>query len=172
MNNQNFDMERINMANANIAHFLANEYFGIKPEPTPYRFQRFARILLPVYQHALKTSASTGLYIADATDAALSLMGDRFKDISDFWEVQRAFLKVYLTGLEKLVNMDRNHLSKIFAKMSDSDFGFMLVAFEKARHHFFLLGEPSCLIFHDVEDAFALLSDEALELIYKYTTDM
>ena len=172
MNNQNIAMERIHMANANIAQFLANEYCGIKLEATPYRFTKFNRILLPVYQHALKASASTGLYIADATDEVPSLMGDRFKNISDFWEVQRAFSKVYLTGLSKLVNMDRNHLSKIFKTMSDSDFGLMLVAFEKARHHFFVLGKPSCLIFGDVEDAFALLSDTALELIYKYTTEM
>jgi hypothetical protein len=175
MNNQNIAME-MNKANFNICRILvdydADKFDEAKFAATPYRFTKFNRILLPVYQHALKASASTGLYIADATDEVPSLMGDKFKDISDFWEVQRAFLKVYLTGLSKLVNMDRNHLSKIFAKMSDSDFGFMLVAFEKARHHFFFFDEPSCLIEEDVEDAFALLSDHALELIYKFTTEM
>lgn len=171
MNNQNFAMDT-NMAEANICQILADMYDKTDVKATPYLVTKFNRILLPAYQHALKVSASTGLYIADATDEVPSLMGDTFNDISDFWEIQRAFLKVYLTGLSKLVNMDRNHLSTIFTTMSDSDFGFMLVSFEKARHHFFVFGEPSCLIFSDVEDAFALMSDTALELIYNYTQEM
>ena len=170
MNNQNLVMD-MNEAEA-ICHIFANMHDEIKFQATPYCFTRFNRIFLPTYQHALKVSASTGLYITDATDEVPSLMGDKFKNISGFWEIQRAFLKVYLIGLSKLVNMDRNHLSQIFTTMSDSDFGLMLVAFEKARHHFFMLGEPSCVIFPDVKDAFALLSDTALELIYNYTKEM
>ena len=175
MNNQNIAME-MNKANFNICRIIANydadSFDEAKFKATPYCFTKFNRILLPVYQHAFKASASTGLYIADATDEVPSLMGDKFKNISDFWEVQEAFIKVYLTGLDQLVKMDRNQLSKVFATMSDADFGLMLVAFEKARHHFFVLGKPSCVIFPDVEAAFALLSNAALELIYNYTKEM
>ena len=156
MNNQNFAMRMK----------IASEM----KEATPHLLTKFDRILLPVYKHAIEKF--TDLHIDNATDKVPSLMADNFKDLSDFWEVQEALLKVYLTGLSKLVNIDGNHLRKIFTTMSDSDFEFMLVAFEKARHQFFIFDEPSCCICHNVADAFALLSDTALELIYKYTTEM
>ena len=175
MNNQNYVMAPIEVnfiRHSFFADYDADRFDEEKFKATPYRFTTFGRIFLPVYQHAVKASASTGLYIVDTTEATSSLMGDKFKDISDFWEVQEAFIKVYLTGIANLIKMDRNQLSKRFATMSDADFGLMLVAFEKARKHFFISGKPCCLIFSDVKAAFALLSDSALELIYNYTRKM
>lgn len=170
MNKQNFIMEK-NMERGSITELLAGMCHKTYIAPTPHLLTKFDRILLPVYKHAVKVSRS-GLYIANATDATPSLMTNDFKDKSDFWEIQEAMLKVYLVGLSQLVEMDRNQLSKIFASMNDADFGLMLVAFEKARHHFFVLNKPSCVIFSDIEASFASLSDAALEMIYNYTKEM
>lgn len=170
MNNQN-NIKETNMDRGSITELLAGMCHKTYIAPTPNLLTKFDRILLPVYQHAVKVSRS-GLYITNATDATPSLMSNDLKDKSDFWEIQEAMLKVYLIGLVKLIEMDRNQLSKIFANMNDANFGLMLVAFEKARHHFFVFGKPSCVIFSDIEAAFAALSDAALEMIYNYTKEM
>lgn len=137
-------------------------------ENTPQLLTKFDRILLPVYQYAVDNF--DGFTIENSDDASPSLMFTG-RDASEFWRLQEEIQKIYLVGINALVHSDLDSIAKLTDKLSANDAILMVKALTCATKHLFIFDEPSCLIYSDVEKAFAELSDEALDILFDHVTE-